>query len=249
MISPRSSRSFILLGGILVLSLACSSIEELTSGNKTTSRETPNSLSASGEDTLTQIDLWLQATVSLRSVNLELVTASSTRDLKTLSAQIDSKGNMHLSLSLPFREEIAATPDAPSPIDFELFLVDGAAYTRTGGEGPAAPNNSYLTMLLDTLLGPEGPGLWLNILPEKDFTSAGNETHGGFNAVKYNVDGQLEKGAVQGMIWIDGQSDALVDAELTVSEGLFFPPGSDQGGDVKITLTVEKTEVPTVTLP
>ncbi len=258
MIKPRSSRLYILLGGILILTLACNFLDNLTPGTESPSAETPSSLPESsaetltpesGEETLTQIDLWLEATASLRSVNLELVTTYSNREPQILSAQIDSTGNIHLSLAMPLPEEIAATPDVSSLGDFELFVIDGIAYTRIGEEDPATQDNSYLSMLSDTLLGPEGPGLWLNILPEEDYTPAGKESYGGFNAAKYSVDGQLEKGTVTGTIWVADQSDALVGAELTVSEGLFFPPGSNQGGDVRITLTVSQAQVQAITLP
>lgn len=249
MIKPHSSGLFILLGGLLVLMLACASLENLTSGTESPSVETPGSLPESGEETPTRIDLWLQATTSLRSVNLELVTSYSNRDPKILAAQIDSTGNIHLSFAMPLPEEIAATPEVSPPGDFELFIVDGMAYTRIGEEDPPTQDDSYLSMLSDTLAGPEGPGLWLSIIPEEAYTPAGKESYGGFNTAKYSVDGQLEKGAVTGTIWVTEQSDALVGAELTVSEGLFFPPGSNQGGDVQITLTVRQAEVQAIALP
>lgn len=160
-------------------------------------------------------------------------------------------GNKHLSITVPLNAAFTADqpPDAPLPGDFELFIVDGNAYTRIGGEGEAVQDNSYLTMLAETLNGPEGPGLWLNILPEEDYTPAGTETRGGFTTTKYTVEGNLEKGAVNGTIWVDNKSGALVGAELTVSEGLFFPPGSNGSGGVRITLTVQQATVPAITLP
>ncbi len=260
MIKPRSSRLYILLCGILVLTLACNFLGGSTPGTQSPDAETPGSLPESGKETpnnlpesdkeaLTQIDLWLEATSSLRSVNLELVTSYSKLEPKTLSAQIDSTGNVHLSLAMQLPEEVAATPDAPSPGDFELFIVDGMAYTRIGEENPPTQDDSYLSMLSDTLTGPEGPGLWLNILPEEDYTLAGKESYEGFNTAKYIVDGQLEKGTVTGIIWVADQLDALIGAELTISEGLFFPPGSNQGGDVQIRLTVHQAEVQAITLP
>jgi hypothetical protein len=68
MIKPHSSGLFILLGGILVLMLACASLDNLGSGTESPSVETPGSLPESGEETLTpesgeetptRIDLWL----------------------------------------------------------------------------------------------------------------------------------------------------------------------------------------------
>jgi hypothetical protein len=244
MTKKRISSRLAFLCGIFLLLLACATLGDLTGAGQTPSKEV-------GEDTTTQIDLWLEGTTNLRSVNLDLVTVYSDREPKELSAEIDSAGNTHLSISLPLTAAFTADqpPDAPLPGDFELFIVDGSAYTRIGGEGEAAQDNSYLTMLADTLNGPEGPGLWLNIVPEEDYTPAGTETYGGFTAAKYTVAGNLDKGVVSGTIWVDDQSSALVGAELTVSGGLFFPPGSDRSGDVRITLTVRQTTVPAITLP
>lgn len=224
--------------------LACTTLGDFAGAGKTPSP-------VSGEDANTQIDLWLAATVDLRSTNLELLTEYSDREPKRLIAEIDSAGNTHLSIKVPLNAAFTADqpPDAPLPGDFELFIVDGNAYTRIGGEGEAVQDNSYLTMLAETLNGPEGPGLWLNILPEEDYTPAGTETQGGFTTTKYTVEGNLEKGAVNGTIWVDNKSGALVGAELTVSEGLFFPPGSNGSGDVRITLTVQQATVPAITLP
>jgi hypothetical protein len=244
MTKNRLSRRFAFLCGIFLLLLACTTLGDLAGAGKTPSP-------VSGEDANTQIDLWLAATVDLRSTNLELLTEYSDREPKRLIAEIDSAGNTHLSIKVPLNAAFTADqpPDAPLPGDFELFIVDGNAYTRIGGEGEAVQDNSYLTMLAETLNGPEGPGLWLNILPEEDYTPAGTETRGGFTTTKYTVEGNLEKGAVNGTIWVDNKSGALVGAELTVSEGLFFPPGSNGSGDVRITLTVQQATVPAITLP
>jgi hypothetical protein len=244
MTSNCFSRRLVFLCGIFLLMLACTTLGDLPGASHTPAADI-------GEETITQIDLWLAATVDLRSTNLELVTEYSDRQPKQLSAEIDSAGNTHLSIKVPLNAAFTAEqpPEAPLPGDFELFIVDGNAYTRIGGEGEAVQDNSYLTMLADTLNGPEGPGLWLNILPEADYTPAGTETQGGFSTTKYTVGGNLEKGAVNGTIWVDNKSDALVGAELTVSGGLFFPPGSNGSGDVRITLTVQQSTVPAISLP
>jgi hypothetical protein len=239
-----NSSRFAFLCGTTVLLLACTTLSGLAGSNPTTSAD-------SDQELATQIDLWVAATVTLPSTNLELVTEYSDREPKKLSAEIDSAGNTHLWIKVPTNEAFMADqpPDAPLPGDFELMIVGGNAYTRIGGEGEAVKDNSYLTMLADTLNGPEGPGLWLSILPEEDYTPAGTESYGGFHAAKYTVDGQLEKGNVAGTVWVDNQSGALVGADLTVSNGLFFPPGTNRSGDVRITFMVQHTTVPTITLP
>lgn len=243
MTKKRISSRLVFLCGILLLLLACSTLSDLTGAGQTPTPE--------GGDTTTQIDLWLERTANLRSVNLDLVTEYSDRESKKVSAEIDSSGNMHLSIKVPLSAAFTADqpPDAPLPGDFELFIVDGRTYTRIGGEGEAAQDDSYLSMLADSLNGPEGPGLWLNILPEEDYTPAGENPYNGFTAAKYVVAGELENGTVSGIIFIDNQADALVGADLVVSGGLFFPPGSNRNGDVRIILTVQKADVPAVTLP
>jgi hypothetical protein len=244
MIQSRLSRRLALLCGIFLLLLACTTIGELTGGGGTALPE------GGGEDA-TRIDLWLDGTAALRSAKFHLDIVYADGAPKKWTAEIDSAGNTHLSIKVPMTAAFTADqpPDAPLPGDFELFIVGGAAYTRIGGEGPAARDDSYLTLFADLLDGPEGPGLWLNILPAEDYTPAGTESYGGFTAAKYTVDGQLEKGAVSGTIWVDDQSGALVGADLVVSDGLFFPPGSDRSGDVRITLTGRRMDVPAVVLP
>jgi len=244
MTKNRQSRRFAFLCGVLLLLLACTTLGDLTGTGRIPSPE-------SGEDTNSQIDLWLGATAALPSTNLELVTEYSDREPKRLFAETDSAGNTHLSIAVPVSPAFYADQpsDAPLPGDFELFIVDGKAYSRIGGEGEAVQNDSYLTMLVDALNGPEGPGLWLNIVPDQDYTPAGTEAHGGFTTAKYTVEGSLENGGVSGTIWVDSLSNALVGAELTVAEGLFFPPGSNGSGDVRITLTVRQITVPAITLP
>jgi hypothetical protein len=79
--------------------------------------------------------------------------------------------------------------------------------------------------------------------------AAGNETTGGFSAVRYAVNGSVDEGTITGTIWLEEGTNALVGADLAVSESLFHPPNSGHAGTVAIRLTVEKASVPAIALP
>jgi hypothetical protein len=239
-------RLALIAAGFCALILACSPIGGTPQpGDQTAPASPPEGNGTSA----TQADRWLEATLALRSVHLELATVYSEAEAQRVSAQIDAAGNVHLSFPAPLPEGYAATPGAVLPGDFELFIVGGQAFTRIGTDSPVRPDDTFLTMLADTLCGPEGPGLWLNLLTEDSFGSAVAETYGGFAATRYAVDGQVADGSLTGTIWIDEQASALVGAELTVSESLFYPPDSGLSGDVEISLQVEQADVPPITLP
>jgi len=244
-----ASRLRLFLSGALILILACTFTRNLPTGGEPTERTSPTDTAEVTGETPSQVDLWIQATGALRSVTLELVTTYSDRDSKILSAQIDANGNIHLSSPIPVPETMAATPEAQPPGDFELFVVDGSAYTRIGSEDSVTQDDSFISMLEDTLLGPEGPGLWLNLVPESGFVVSGEESSGGFVVTTYSINYQIEQGSLAGKISVDKAANALIDADLTVSEGLFFPPGVVKKGDVHITLTVQQAQVPAIALP
>jgi hypothetical protein len=72
---------------------------------------------------------------------------------------------------------------------------------------------------------------------------------GGFYVTTYTIDDQVEQGSLAGKISVDKVADALVGADFPVPERLFFPPGSNQSGDVQISLTAQQADVPAITLP
>jgi hypothetical protein len=139
--------------------------------------------------------------------------------------------------------------DLAPPGDFELFVVDGKAYTRIGMQTPATPDDAYLNLLANTLSGPDGPGLWLNLLPDESFMPQGPESYGGFTAAKFLVDGQATDWRLTGTIWVDEGSSALVGATLSIPGGLFYPPESGLAGEVSISLRVEPASIPPISIP
>jgi hypothetical protein len=233
----------------LLLTLACSLFEIQLSAPTTPVAEIPKPSATEEQDTGTQVDAWIETVDTLRSVNVELATLFANRESQTLAGQIDSQGNIHLTLAKIQPRLPTPMPVEAFPKDFELFIVDKQAYTRMSYEDPLTLDNSYLTLLADTLFSPEGPGLWLSIVPEAGYTLAGKESFGGFNTTMYMVNGKLEKGTVNGKIWVADQQKALVRAELVIAEGLFYPPGSRAGGDVRINLKIQQANIPKIQLP
>jgi hypothetical protein len=245
----KSDHRRILIGGvvILLLSLACSfSGISSTTGNpiQAITEESPDEITT---DTLSKGEVWAMATLTLRSVTLELTTTYA--EPKTISVQIDAVGNLHVSTAMPKLQGTAETTEFPQPGDFELFQINGTTYTRIGPENLVNPDDTNQPFLEDLLFGPEGPGMWLGLVPEDGFVKSGTESYGGFDVSIYTVNYQNEQGTLTGTIRVDNQSEALVSAELSISESLFFPPGSDPGGDVKISLSVQHTEVSPISLP
>jgi hypothetical protein len=107
--------------------------------------------------------------------------------------------------------------------------------------------DDYLQELSSLLHGPNGPGLWLDLLPAGSLTTAGQESVGGFAAEKYTVNGSVNDQTITGSLWYEAH--ALVQVELHIPAALLEPDRSDAQGELKITLEVQKADVPPVTLP
>jgi hypothetical protein len=183
---------------------------------------------------------------ALRSVQMMLETAFSGKTPNRTVISIDAEGNQKIELPVP-RADGSVDPSGANVL--EIFVISGTAYSRMGKEGSAEADPSQDNALHEILYGPTGPGLWLMLLPKDAFTSVGMETKGGFKTQRYSVEGSIEDGLVRGEIWVDKQTGALVGADLSISESLFQAEGSGTSGSVSIILTVEKAEIPAITLP
>ena len=183
--------------------------------------------------------------ISLRSVRMQLETTFPGKAPNRTLIFIDAEGNQKIELTVPRADEAA---DAAEENILEIFVIGGTAYSRMGRDGPAAADPSQENALHGILYGPYGPGMWLMLLPKDALTSAGTETKGGFETERYSIRGSVEEGTVQGEIWLDKQTGSLIGADLSVSESLFSAEGSGAGGTVSIILTVEKAEIPEITL-
>jgi hypothetical protein len=191
----------------------------------------------------------VERALALRSVQMELTTTFPGKEPTHVLAAVDAQGNQRIEMNLPLAEGSSATTASPGANVLEIYVIDGAAYSRIGNEGPPESSPEQVDSLHRLLYNPTGPGFWLELLSEGSLQAAGNETTGGFAAVRYAVDGSLEEGTIRGTIWLEEKTDTLIGADLTVSESLFYPPGSGRTGTVAIRLTVEKADVPAVVLP
>ena len=77
----------------------------------------------------------------------------------------------------------------------------------------------------------------------------GTETVGGFACDRYKVNGTVGDQVITGTIWVDPEAFALIKAELHVPAALLAAPDEPASGEVKVTLNVEKADVPAVQLP
>ncbi|MDR3575698.1 MAG: hypothetical protein P4L50_17700 [Anaerolineaceae bacterium] len=194
--------------------------------------------------------------LTLHSVQINLDISRPDGSSRSMQIAADKTGNMDIKLNqnnpadaadLP-KEVGSITPNTAS----ELLVVDGKSYLHSGKDPDWMEHpldGDYPQTLAQELHGMDGPGLWLDILPDGSIQAAGQESVGGFAADKYTVNGKVDNQVISGTLWEEPQSDALVQAELHVPGALLSPPDQPQPGELKITLKAQKVDVPLVTLP
>jgi hypothetical protein len=242
---------------VVMFSLSCMLLENaVPQAGETPSVASPSSgvvLPASSEAVPAEMeevtDPRVEGTLALRSVQMELQTAFPGEDVNRTLISVDAAGNVRIESLLPVFKDSVLTPESPDWNVFEIYIVDGKGYTRSGRTGSAEADPDQNDVLSEILYSPTGPGMWLILLPEESFTSAGKESKGGFDTEKFNVKGSLELGEIRGEFWIDEPTGALVGANLSLDEGIFHPFEESTGEVVTITFSVEKTDVPTITVP
>jgi outer membrane protein assembly factor BamB len=196
----------------------------------------------------------LERLLEMRSIQFNLTALQPNGTERSVQGEIDSTGNMHLK----FHSSVALPPGLPEkfnstlkfPEESELYVVDGKAY-QLDDQNPAwttTPLARDYGMVLSNLLhGPNGPGLWLDILPAGSLQSAGRETVGGFAADKYTVNRSVHGQKISGSLWYE--SHALVQVDLHIPAALLDPTKTAAQGELKITLEAQKASVPPVILP
>ncbi len=242
-------RILISLALLVLLAAACILPTRLP-GSSTPSESPPvNTASPEQVGTAAGPDM-ISATLGLRSVSITLSASYPDGSVHSLFAQIDASGNIHLTqpFSLPPDVQLERTPESDGWNQFEIYIVNGHAYTLTGGE-EISEDAILLTVLEDALRGPQGPGLWLIWAGTKDLEPAAHEQAGGFSAIRYPMNAALEEGTITGTIWMDGVSLALVRADLKISPLLFSDPASPANGDLSIKLDVVREDIPQIKLP
>ena len=245
------------LTAVAAMALACSFFDTATPqsgglpGVVSPSLEVvPSSTGNGASDVIEELtDPRVEATLSLRSVQMELQTAFPGETPNRILISIDATGNQRIEMTTPVPEESTLTPESPEWNVLEIFVVDGTAYARMGKAGSAESNPDENNALRDILYNPAGPGMWLILLQEENFTSAGKESKGGFDAVKYTVDGSLDGDKITGEFWVDEQTGALIGANLSLAESILGSVESGAGGVVTIEFSVEKADIPAITVP
>ncbi len=235
----------------VVLTLACSWLSGALPDISESSEETaPSGVGPSeGGGAAEGLDM-IDQTISLRSVQLSLTASYPDGSMRSLTGEIDDAGNLHLVEPLDPGPEISTTLTPPTGGwgAFELYLVDGHAYPLVPGGAPAQ-DDAYLGSLGEELRSPDGPGLWLLWAGTQDLEPAGHEAMGGFSAIRYPVDADLGDGTIQGTIWVDEDTSALVRAELTISPALFSTSANPASGDLSILFEVVRAEIAPIHLP
>ncbi len=210
---------------------------------------TPSSDDGSSDEMEEPTDPRVEGALALRSVQMELQTVFPGETPNRILVSVDAVGNQLIEMTTPMPEGSPATPESPEWNMYEIFIVDGKACTRMGKIGSAEPDLDQNNALSDILYNPMGPGMWLILLPEENFTPAGTEVKGRFDATKYAINGSLGGDAIWGEFWVDEQTGALIGANLSLAEDILGPVESGAGGTVTIVFTVEKADVTPITTP
>ena len=197
----------------------------------------------------------LDRLLDLHPLQFTLTTARPDGTSRSINAQVDGAGNMHVTMqykgyvlkSLPKGFDPTLMPGSS-----EVYVIGGKAYRPSKQEldwMTKPGNDDFKQSLALWLHGSDGPALWLEILPPGSIQKAGNESVGGFEAVKYLVKGMVENQNISGTLWEEIETDALVQAELHVPGALLSTPNHPQSGELKITLTAQKADIAPISLP
>jgi hypothetical protein len=209
---------------------------------------------ATPQDEISQPDP-LDHLLAMRSIQFNLQVTRPDGSNRSLDAEIDSVGNMHLKFGYQGFDLKGMPKDYDPkalPPFVELYVVDGKAYLPDAQDPTWSTtpfDDNYPADLSLELHGMESPAMWLNILPPGSLQPAGNESVGGFAADKYSVNGSVDGQQITGTLWEEPQADALVQAELHVPAALLSPPKQPQASEMLITLKAQKADVPLVVLP
>jgi len=251
-------RHGLILLSIVMVILACNflqgpgaptSVPKGSTGEATQATSAPQDLTSVATQNLLAGPDPLDRLLEMRSIQFKLTALQPDATSRSVEGKIDSAGAMHLELrspvSMPSDLPENFSPTLKLPAESELYVVAGKAY-QPDDQNPAwmmePVADDYKNKLSNLLHGPDGPGLWLDILPAGSLKPAGQETVGGFTADKYTVNGSVNNQTITGSLWY--ASHALVRVELHVPAALF-----EAQGELTITLEVQSTAVPPVLLP
>jgi hypothetical protein len=262
-IHPHLRHGLILLSIVMVI-LACNFLEgpgvpttlvpKGSTGEATQTAPVPQDFTSEATHNIPAGPDPLDRLLEMRSIQFNLIALQPDGTSRSVQGEIDSVGNMHLRLHTP----VSIPSDLPEkfnrdlklPEESELYVVDGKAY-QPDDQNPAwltePVADDYEKELSGLLHGPDGPGLWLDLLPAGSLTPSGQESVGGFAADKYTINGSVHNQIITGSLWYE--SHALVRVELHIPAALFDLGKSATQGELAVTLEVQKAAVPPVVLP
>jgi hypothetical protein len=261
----RTNRTLLSLLILVVLTLACSktnpgtqpaqATQPLATAGQSGQIATPNnSLATPTFSTDTNaaqidqptnqgtIDALVDGTLALRGVQIGLSTTQPDGSISTLDAQIDGVGNQHLLKTFPESSTSLFSNGAPNPpTDLELYVLEGVAYAPDeNGIFRPASTQDMSGSLKNAILSPDGPGFWLKVLPEGSLISQGNEEFGGYQAIKYAIQGTIDGQTTSGTLWVDSDQQALLGAQIDLPASLYGPQDE---GNIHIDFQVKRAEI------
>jgi hypothetical protein len=190
----------------------------------------------------------------LREIRISLETVRPDGSGFNLVAEVDTSGNSHILKTYlgesPGRQPTPANDGTTFPSSVELIVVQGIAYISDNKGGYKKIVGSESASTLEALLqSPDGPGLWVSILPKESLQAEGSEQKGGFTTQKYTIQGEIEGNKLTGILWLDTESGALIGADLQIPAALYGPFGTNNAGSVTIKLNVSNAAIAPITAP
>jgi hypothetical protein len=188
------------------------------------------------------IDTLIEGTMALRSVKLNLETTRPDGQATSLAGEIDASGAQHLVKVYPQPDStLFPVGSGNPPSTAEIYVLTEGAYTPDeNGALHLAEAADVVDYLQSSLLGPDGPGFWLKILPAGSLSPAGSEVLNGFQSMKYALSACIGDGTISGSMWIEPSLQALIGAELSIPASLAGPEAS---GDLNIRFHVAQADV------
>lgn len=182
----------------------------------------------------------LAKTLALRQVAITLEDSYPDGKAMRMQAQVDEAGNYRIVKTYADGglEALGTSNDVT-----EAYIIDGSAYYPDDqGEWVQYTGEDVCAQLETLLRGPDGPGMWLDILPADSYSFTGDGALEGFDSKVYAVDGKISGGQVSGEITLQMHTFALLKANLVLPDSIFHPeaPGSTP---MTMNFIVEKKEV------
>lgn len=245
MLSLRNSPGkILLLASVMLIGAAChlpfvavpGEAPPLIQGTPTPGPLGPTAISSAVTVT-PPADQWVPPVLAMRSVQIVLQAELPDGTSVRVTADVDAQGNYRV------------VDDEGDSHPVEDFKVGGLSYSHLKGSDPVVEIKGDVDFLEDILSGPASPAMWLSFMEESSFSLLASEPKGGFTTDHYRIQGNLDQAIITGDLWMDADTNAMVDASMEVPGSLLLE--TDQSGNkpLRITFQVEKAEVKPIQLP